>query len=603
MKKRILAILLSLCMVISMMPATALAQTESQTESQNLDLCNGSIVISENGYTQNGVDEVSYSGDYIISQTNNESATLNTIMVTGGTHTITLNGVNIDVSTAYNEGDIPCAFAIAGGDVTLILAESSVNTLKSGYSGINDIDVCFAGIWVKQGASLTINGAGQLDVYAGAKLYSKGNTSIGNRGYGAGIGACSTDTSAANKEYATVGSITIAGGTVNATAASTGYGGAGIGGGSNPSTITISGGTVTALSKGSAAGIGGTFGVSFSFKSTKTIRISGGVVNATGGAAGIGGAITQPAYDISISGGTVIATSTGTGAGIGGGGGDYNGAFDKVTGGTISISGGNVTAQGCKYGAGIGGGGAGDSAGASYGGGGSGNITISGGVVKATGGDFAPGIGGGSTAKSDSTKKDAGLLEDIIITGGNVIAVNGNGYTTGWKLNGVDTGIGQGMNPGTTAQAKYETWKLKGTNGLPVLEKKALAATSDSVLAKRNGEAFLTVTPTDGSVSLWLIEGCYQVDDGELFLVSADGDEKTNADNLISTLNAAGTSSITVSQVQGYEAAYNGLSEGARYYVDQKVTTGHKVGDFKEALKNQTIYVKAVLDSNGGSNV
>ena len=63
--------------------------------SKELDLADGSIVITETGYTQdNAESETAYTGEYTISGTTTE----NTITVTGGDHTIKLNGVNIDVS-------------------------------------------------------------------------------------------------------------------------------------------------------------------------------------------------------------------------------------------------------------------------------------------------------------------------------------------------------------------------------------------------------------------------------------------------------------------------------------------------------------------------
>lgn len=58
-------------------------------------MADGSIVITETGYTQdNAESETAYTGEYTISGTTTE----NTITVTGGDHTIKLNGVNIDVS-------------------------------------------------------------------------------------------------------------------------------------------------------------------------------------------------------------------------------------------------------------------------------------------------------------------------------------------------------------------------------------------------------------------------------------------------------------------------------------------------------------------------
>ena len=147
MKRRILASLLSLVMTLSLLPATALAEGEIMTVSEDteavgkpeevteptpqagdggntietttngqLDLAEGSIVISADGYTQGGSALVEYDGDYTITQTG--STTANTITVVGGTHTITLNGVNIDVS-GMHDGDNAkkenaCAFGIHG---------------------------------------------------------------------------------------------------------------------------------------------------------------------------------------------------------------------------------------------------------------------------------------------------------------------------------------------------------------------------------------------------------------------------------------------------------------------------------------------------------
>ena len=122
MKRRLLASLLTLVMMLSMLPTAVWARetgsgdpqeaedtaepapqsgegetpTPVNTADGKLNLDNGSIVISAIGYTQGGV-ETKYTGAYTILQTSGESTT-NTITVTGGEHTITLNGVNIDVS-------------------------------------------------------------------------------------------------------------------------------------------------------------------------------------------------------------------------------------------------------------------------------------------------------------------------------------------------------------------------------------------------------------------------------------------------------------------------------------------------------------------------
>ena len=120
MKRRLLASILSLVMMLSLLSTavwaremgsggsqetedTAKLKPQSGEEgtphetatSKELDLADGSIVITETGYTQdNAESETAYSGEYTISGTTTE----NTITVTGGDHTIKLNGVNIDVS-------------------------------------------------------------------------------------------------------------------------------------------------------------------------------------------------------------------------------------------------------------------------------------------------------------------------------------------------------------------------------------------------------------------------------------------------------------------------------------------------------------------------
>lgn len=133
------------------------------------------------------------------------------------------------------------------------------------------------------------------------------------------------------------------------TASSNGYG-AGIGGGHTMAhaggNIDIQGGTIVANSTGMGAAIGSGQG-----SICGTITISGGTVtasssHATQSPAAIGsGHNTANCGLITISGGTVTATSTGVGAGIG------SGKSSDCYG--ISITGGTVTAEG-TYGAGIG---------------------------------------------------------------------------------------------------------------------------------------------------------------------------------------------------------------------------------------------------------
>ena len=233
---------------------------------------------------------------------------------------ITLDGVNIDVSSLRDTA----AFKIADnstGNVTITLADDSVNTLSSGYK-------C-AGLQKNGGGAdigkLTIqggtNGTGEL-------------TSKGNDNFGAGIGG---------GDEGSTSNIKITGGTVTASGS---YGGAGIGGGygGSASDIEITGGKVFATGGSGGAGIGGG---NYRGNGSK-ITISGGIVTANGdnGGAGIGGGNTYGnGTDITITGGVVTANgsraSDGENSkGIGAGGGITHGSTLNIiiTGGSVYTS-------------------------------------------------------------------------------------------------------------------------------------------------------------------------------------------------------------------------------------------------------------------------
>ena len=124
---------------------------------------------------------------------------------------------------------------------------------------------------------------------------------------------------------------------------------AGIGGNDNQSggTITINGGTVNATggSDGMAsggAGIGGGGG-----GAGGELTINGGTVDATGvdRAAGIGGGVNGAGGNITINGGAVNATSGGNGAGIGGGEGGGSGTFSTGDSGCAVIFASSISDQ------------------------------------------------------------------------------------------------------------------------------------------------------------------------------------------------------------------------------------------------------------------
>jgi len=188
---------------------------------------------------------------------------------------IELNGAMINVSYTANTA---CAFALintASVDLTL----SGSNYLSSGFNR----------------GGLEVSGENKLSINA----TSAGSLRATGGGDGAGIGSGYNGSG---------GTITINGGTVNATSVE----GAGIGGGGdhgNGGTVIINGGTVNATSNGNGAGIGGGNGGGDGGK----ITVNGGTVTATStngpcdigpGAAGLDG-------NIFITGGSVYTKRSG----------------------------------------------------------------------------------------------------------------------------------------------------------------------------------------------------------------------------------------------------------------------------------------------------
>ncbi|HPL26856.1 MAG TPA: fibronectin type III domain-containing protein [Anaerolineae bacterium] len=279
------------------------------------------VVATDNsaGYSYNpggGTLLFSQPGSYAVSMKSGITKTTSgRIQVNGGTSAepirITLSDVGIQSAS--------CAFELQGSSyVHLLLAGGTTSTLTSGKE--------YAGIQCGGGATLVIDGPGELRANGGAA--------------GAGIG---------NGIVGDGGTICINSGIVIArggNAAALYNGGAGIGGGyyGHGGIINISGGTVDAAGGSFAAGIGGgQSGVG------GKITISGGIVTAGGGAgggAGIGCGAASDGYlaettTIAISGGTITAKGNDGAAGIGDG-------STSVTPFEIHvyISGGSVNAQG-----------------------------------------------------------------------------------------------------------------------------------------------------------------------------------------------------------------------------------------------------------------
>ena len=330
MKKRILSILLTLCMVLCLVPITVFAAGElpdvklsvPTTFDKTVDLTK-----------QNGELKIKDSKTYLIKGSADPNWYFQyRIKIDGSNNTphIFLDGVRIQApedgpAIELYGGASACLYFI-GGDSELIGAENFAALQKNKTDG-------YLRVLVKTGTKLTCEGgrygAGIGGSKVGIKKFSQGH------GMNLHFGSLATN---------------IYGGEISATS---GVGGAGIGGGANGGVgeqIYVYSGKLTAISVSQGAGIGGGQG-----GPGRHIYIRGGTVEAGSRSAGAGigsgdfagpGA-SEDTHDIEISGGSVIAWSNYAGAGIGGG--RYSSGHD------ISIIGGEVMAQG-YWGAGIGGG-------------------------------------------------------------------------------------------------------------------------------------------------------------------------------------------------------------------------------------------------------
>lgn len=378
--KKAIALFLSMTMLLSLALVPAHAEDASSVE---LDLAQGSIVISATGYAQDGGAETPFTGEYTIVQ--NDTAYVDkTISVTGGEHKITMGSkVEIDVHATSQA----CAFSIASGaSVDLVLKK--VVTLKSGSWR--------AGLAVPTGAAVTIS----ADSRYGALNAAGGDSGAGIGGY------------YGNSSSYVGGSITILSGTVEATGGSSaaGIGGYSTGTGKEEQ-IHISGGKVTATGGANAAGIGGGSSYSGTGENGQIIIDGTAVVTATGnsGGAGIGGGLggsgTGTKGKIILAGSAQITANSDSGAGIGAGA--SNGTLTCGTGsdGEILITESTVVDSGSDSGAGIGGG-----IPNSYGTGSNGKLTINGNAQVTAASTRAAGIGGGNGSASSYLTGAAGVI-------------------------------------------------------------------------------------------------------------------------------------------------------------------------------------------------
>ena len=340
---KLLSLLLTLAMLLSMVPAAYAADDgidgadsiivedtgdgnnaedtqANESEETALDVQSseaGSYCINEG----NVVITAENGGTYIISGDGTQVANTASVTLASGVATVVLSGINV-VNSEFNQAVLDLGIA---ENATLYLELDSDNYAELTNSSTNI-------------AAVNKTGSGKLVICDNNG--TSGSLTAKTVGWGAAIGGGNY-----SDEQGTIGDIEIAGGTITASAK---YGAA-IGTGAEHSimnSLLISGGLVNATANAStyAAAIGaGQYGT------VNTIEISGGDVTATAGygagiGSGAGSTSTKSTVNaISITNGTVNATSTRGGAGIGGGSGK------SATVGSITISGGTVTATSSTY--------------------------------------------------------------------------------------------------------------------------------------------------------------------------------------------------------------------------------------------------------------
>lgn len=300
MKKQLLSILLAFCMIVALLPITAMAADDE-------------LVITGNagGYTYSGgVVKIQSGGEYTITMADGVTETTDHIEVTSDEAvTIILNGVKI------NANPKDTAMKLTGaGTVTLKLAGENMLQSDSRNAGIQQDNTTAELIITSCSGDGSTNGkleaiakdrgagiGGGYSASAGKITINGGTITAISQGRGAGIGGGGGDLEAP-AGGGSGGNVTINGGMVTANGG--GYRGAGIGGGGcqlqnggNGGSLTVNGGTVFALGNDVgggyiSCGIGGGYGEPDGGTGTDIV-IRGGTVTATGH---IGGGLSERSH-------------------------------------------------------------------------------------------------------------------------------------------------------------------------------------------------------------------------------------------------------------------------------------------------------------------
>lgn len=260
MKKRILSILLMCCMVLTLLPVTALAEDSAYTVGEDTGVSAralagtaGTKLKADNiaTYIANGLG----GGVYTLA----EDVTISGTLRVTGEATVDLNGYVLRYAEAADPDSI---FHVTGGKTLTMTdsrpeAEHEDKTLTAGglitggegyrrdYGAGQSYSYYGGGVYVEAGASF---------VLAGGTIYACGVQSGANQAFGGGI-------------YAEGGSVTMSGGAIRNCAVSADYGASGGAIYAKAGSVTMSGGVISGCSAMSGGGISA---------SGCTVQITGG---------------------------------------------------------------------------------------------------------------------------------------------------------------------------------------------------------------------------------------------------------------------------------------------------------------------------------------
>lgn len=262
MKKRILSILLMCCMVLTLLPVTALAEDSAYTVGEDTGVSAralagtaGTKLKADNidAYVANGLG----SGVYTLA----EDVTISGTLRVTGEATVDLNG---HILRYAEEAEPDSIFRVTSGSTLTLTdsrpeAEHEDKTLPAGglitggrgYRHDNGAGQAYiyygGGVYVETGASFML---------AGGTIYACGVQSGANQAFGGGI-------------YAEGGSVTMSGGAIRNCAVSADYGASGGAIYAKAGSVTMSGGVISGCSAISGGGI---------LTSGCTVRITGGSI-------------------------------------------------------------------------------------------------------------------------------------------------------------------------------------------------------------------------------------------------------------------------------------------------------------------------------------